>query len=60
MAAIRTPPPPPLLVHRLGGQISALHINIYVECLLTLQFLKLPFKIVVSKYQSIAYLEYEQ
>lgn len=32
------PPPPPLFLCWLGGQASAMHINFYVECLLTLQF----------------------
>lgn len=36
-----------LLLHWLGGQISTLHVCIYVECLLTLQLLQLPIKIVV-------------
>lgn len=35
-----------LLLHWLGGQISTLHVCIYVEYLLTLQLLKLPIKIV--------------
>nr|XP_046247725.1 tumor protein 63 isoform X6 [Scatophagus argus] len=44
MTASRAPPLP--FLHWLGGQISALHINIYAECLLTMQLFNLAIKIV--------------